>query len=242
MQHGHEELTPMAREVIPPGTNCTGVCTRSLYCSFRLGGDLRRPDVHVQEPVGKLLVEPATGLQTCPVGVGAAVRTFLEHAPTAASQALFSIVEADCRLKHHASPEVTPFMIAGILAGIREDYSHAWDTGWGGDENVYAILNEFFHYLAGASKILQAQSSPKHWSASLSPVRKMRFYGGGFLISPRSSQRSRNRFKMPPRPSRCSWRPIRNARCICSSKRCIRPSGPEQRERIENAIMALADG
>ena len=51
-------------------------------------------------------------------------------------------------MKHHASPEVTPFVIAGIQAGIREDYSHAWDTGWCGDENVYVILNEFFHYLA----------------------------------------------------------------------------------------------
>ena len=50
-------------------------------------------------------------------------------------------------MNHHASTDVTLFEVAGITAGIRDDYSHAWDSGWGGDENVYAILNEFFHYL-----------------------------------------------------------------------------------------------
>jgi hypothetical protein len=62
-------------------------------------------------------------------------------------QALFSIIEGECRLHHRASAEVVPFDLGGIVTGIREDDSHIWDTGWGMDENAHAILNQFFHYL-----------------------------------------------------------------------------------------------
>jgi hypothetical protein len=46
---------------------------------------------------------------------------------------------------------------------------------------------------------------------------------------------------MQPRPSHCFWRPIRNAPSTCSSKHCIAVSSPEERERIENAILALGN-
>jgi hypothetical protein len=72
---------------------------------------------------------------------------FLEGAPTAATQSLFPIVETECRRKHRNTSEVVPFTVAGIAAGIREDDSHIWDTGYGMDENAHAILNQFFHYL-----------------------------------------------------------------------------------------------
>jgi len=42
---------------------------------------------------------------------------------------------------------VVPVTIAGIASGVRDDHSHAWDTGYGMDENAHAILNGFFDYL-----------------------------------------------------------------------------------------------
>ena len=42
---------------------------------------------------------------------------FLEAAPSAAMQALFSIVEGECRTKHRNTPEVVPFTVAGIASG-----------------------------------------------------------------------------------------------------------------------------
>lgn len=73
--------------------------------------------------------------------------SFLEVAPSFATQALLSIVEGECRTKHRNTSEVVPFTVAGIATGIREDHSHIWDTGYGMDENAHAILNHFFHYL-----------------------------------------------------------------------------------------------
>ena len=149
MQHGHEELTPMAREASRLA-RIAPEFVRDLYIAAFSWQETSEDQTFLfKSRLNSFLSNRAQDYKHARWELAQRYGKFLAHAPTAATQALFSIVEAHCRLEHRAGPEVIPFGVAGITAGIREDYSRVWDSGWGGDEDVYAILSEFFHYLQG---------------------------------------------------------------------------------------------
>jgi hypothetical protein len=242
MQHGHEELTLMAREVSRLA-RIAPEFVRDLYIAAFSWEETSEGQTYMfKSQLGSFLSNRPQDYKHARWELAQRYRSFLDHAPTAASQGLFSIVEAHCRLRHHASLEVTPFVIAGIQAGIREDYSHAWDTGWGGDENVYAILNEFFHYFA---RRLEDPADAKFTEALV------RF----FVASAKEAVLWRRLLelaaKFPALAQQIQDAAWAEPLLLASDTEqpmylfieALYPTlGPEQRERIENTIMALADG
>jgi hypothetical protein len=242
MQHGHEELTLMAREVSRLA-RIAPEFIRDLYIAAFSWEETAEGQTYLfKSQLGSFLSNRPQDYKHARWERAQRYRSFLDHAPTAASQALFSIIEAHCRLKHHASAGVTSFEVAGIQAGIREDDSRAWDTGWGGDENVYSILNEFFHYL---ERRLEDPAGAKLTEALI------RF----FVASAKEAVLWRRLLelaaKFPPLAQQiqdAAWaEPLLLAsdteRPMYLFIEALYPTlDPEQRERIENAIMALADG
>lgn len=147
MQHGHEELTPMAREA----ARLAGLhpeFVRDWYIAAFGWQETSNDQTSInQSRLMGFLSNRAQDYKHARWELAQRYGRFLEVATVSATQALLSIVETECRLHHRASSEVVPFEIAGVSTGIREDYSHIWDTGYGMDENAHAILNQFFHYL-----------------------------------------------------------------------------------------------
>jgi hypothetical protein len=147
MQHGHEELTPMARDASRLA-RLAREFVRDLYiAAFGWQETSDDQTFLYQSRLNGFLSNRAQDYKHARWELSQRYGRFLEEAPAAAMQALFSIIEGECRLHYRASAEVVPFEVAGIATGIREDHSHIWDTGWGMDENAHAILNQFFHYL-----------------------------------------------------------------------------------------------
>ena len=147
MQHGHEELTPMAREAARLA-RLEPTFVRDLYIAAF--GWQETSDDQTSLNHSRLmgfLSNRAQDYRHARWELAQRYGKFLEYAPSAAIQALFSIVEGRGRRKHRDTSEVVRFELSGIATGIREDHSHIWDTGYGMDENAYAILNQFFHYL-----------------------------------------------------------------------------------------------
>ncbi len=147
MQHGHEELTPIAREVARLA-RLNPEFVRDLYVAAFGWQETSNDQTSLnQSRLMGFLSNRAQDYKHARWELAQRCGRFLEEAPSAAMQALFSIVEGECRTKHRDTSEVVPFTVTGIAAGIREDHSHIWDTGYGMDENAHAILNHFFHYL-----------------------------------------------------------------------------------------------
>lgn len=146
-QYGHEELTPMAREAARLA-RLEPDFVRDLYiAAFSWQETSDDQTFLLQSRLNGFLSNRAQDYKHARWELAQRYGRFLEAAPTAATQALLSIIEAECRKKHRDTTEMVPFTIAGITTGIREDHSHVWDTGYGMDENAHAILNGFFHYL-----------------------------------------------------------------------------------------------
>ena len=147
MQYGHEELTPMAREVTRLA-RLNPAFVRDLYIAAFGWQETSDDQTSInQSRLMGFLSNRAQDYKHARWELAQKYGRFLEAAPPAAMQALYSIVEGECRTKHRDTSEVVPFTVAGITTGIREDHSHIWDTGYGMDENAHAILNHFFHYL-----------------------------------------------------------------------------------------------
>jgi hypothetical protein len=146
-QHGHEELTPMAREVARLA-RLSPEFVRDLYIAAFGWQETSDDQTSMnQSRLMGFLSNRAQDYKHARWELAQRYGRFLEEAPVGATRALLSIVETECRLHHRASSEVVPFTVAGIATGIREDHSHIWDTGYGMDENGHAILDQFFHYL-----------------------------------------------------------------------------------------------
>jgi len=147
MQHGHEELVLMARDASRLA-RIAPEFVRDLYlAAFSWEETSKDQTFMYQSRLDSFLSNRAQDYKHARWELAQRYGHFLTHAPLEATQALFPITETHCRLDHNASAEIVPFEIAGIATGIREDYSHIWDTGWGGDENVHAILDEYFRNL-----------------------------------------------------------------------------------------------
>ncbi len=147
MQHGHEELTPIARETARLA-NLNPEFVRDLYVAAFGWQETSNDQTSLnQSRLIGFLSNRAQDYKHARWELAQRYGRFLEAAPSAATQALFSIVEGECRTKHRNTSEVAPFTVAGIATGIRDDHSHIWDTGYGMDENAHAILNQFFQYL-----------------------------------------------------------------------------------------------
>jgi len=147
MRYGHEELNPMAREVARLA-RLHPTFVRDLYIAAFSWQETSDDQTSLnQSRLMGFLSNRAQDYKHARWELAQRYGRFLEAAPSAAMQALFSIVEGECRTKHRNTSEVVPFTVAGIATGIREDHSHIWDTGYGMDENAHAILNHFFHYL-----------------------------------------------------------------------------------------------
>ena len=147
MQHGHEELNPMAREA-GRLARLDPEFVRDLYAAAFGWQETSDDQTSLnQSRLMGFLSNRAQDYKHARWELAQRYGRFLEAAPAAATQALFAIVETECRLHYRANSDVVPFTVAGIATGIREDHSHIWDTGWGMDENAHAILNGFFHYL-----------------------------------------------------------------------------------------------
>jgi hypothetical protein len=147
IQHGHEELSLMARQAARLA-RIAPEFVRDLYIAAFGWQETSEDQTFIfKSRLDSFLSNRAQDYKHARWELAQRYGQFLTHAPTAATQAFFSIVEGHCRQEHRAGQDVSSFEIAGITAGIREDHSRIWDTGWGGDENVHAILNEFFRYL-----------------------------------------------------------------------------------------------
>jgi hypothetical protein len=240
-QHGHEELTLMAREVSRLARIAPDFVHDLYAAAFSWEETAEGQTYMFKSQLGSFLSNRPQDYKHARWELAQRYRSFLEHAPIAASQALFAIVEAHCRLKHHASPEVTPFVTAGIEAGIREDYSHAWDTGWGGDENVYAILNEFFHYLA------RRLEDPAGANSTQALIRFFVASAKEAVLWRRLLELAAKFPALAQQIQDAAWaEPLLLAsdteRPMYLFIEALYPTlGPKERERIENAIMGLAD-
>lgn len=239
MQHGHEELTPMAREVARLA-RLNPVFVRDLYiAAFGWQENSNDQTSLNQSRLMGFLSNRAKDYKHARWELAQQYGRFLEAAPSAATQALFSIIEDECRTKHRNTSEVVSFTVAGIATGIREDHSHIWDTGYGMDENAHAILNHFFHYL---QECLQ-DAELAEFTAAL--VRCL-ISGARDAVLWRRLLELAARFPALARQihDAASAEPLLIAsdteRPMYLFIEALHPtSTPEERERIEHAIMAL---
>jgi hypothetical protein len=241
MQHGHEELTPMAREVARLA-RLDPEFVRDLYVAAFGWQETSNDQTSLnQSRLMGFLSNRAQDYKHARWELAQRYGRFLEEAPSAATQALFSIVEGECRTKHRNTSEVIPFAVAGITTGIREDHSHIWDTGYGMDENAHAILNQFFHYL---QECLQ-NSALAEFTTAL--VRHL-IAGARDAVLWRRLLELAARFPVLAQQigDAASAEPLLSAsdteRPMYLFIEALHPtSSAEERERIENAIMALGD-
>jgi hypothetical protein len=241
MQHGHEELTPMAREAARLA-KLSPEFVRDLYVAAFAWQETSNDQTSLnQSRLMGFLSNRAQDYKHARWELAQRYGRFLEEAPCAAMQALFSIVEGECGTKHRNTLEVVPFTVAGIAAGIREDHSHIWDTGYGMDENAHAILNQFFHYL---------QASLEDCALAQFTAALVRY----LIAGARDAVLWRRLLELATRfPSlaqqihdAASVEPLLSAsdteRPMYLFVEALHPtSSPEERERIENAIMALGN-
>jgi hypothetical protein len=241
MQHGHEELNPMAREAARLA-RLGPEFVRDLYiAAFGWQETSDDQTFLFQSRLTGFLSNRAQDYKHARWELAQRYGRFLEEAPAAAMQALFSIIEGECRLHHRASTEVVPFDLAGIVTGIREDDSHIWDTGWGMDENAHAILNQFFHYLQ------ECLEDPERAEFTTALVRYL-IAGARDAVLWRRLLDLAARFPALAQQIRdaASAEPLLLAsdteRPIYLLIEALHPvSSPEERERIENAILALGN-
>jgi hypothetical protein len=239
MQHGHEELAPMAREAARLASlNPEFVC--DLYVAAFGWQETSNDQTSLnQSRLMGFLSNRAQDYKHARWELAQRYGRFLEEAPSAAMQALFSIVEEECRTRHRNTSEVLPFTVAGIATGIREDHSHIWDTGYGMDENAHAILNQFFHYL-------QECLEDSALAESMTALVRYLIAGARDAVLWRRLLELAARF--PVLAEQIS--DAASAEPLLSASDTERPmylfieglhptSSPEGRERIENAIMAL---
>ncbi len=241
MQHGHEELTPMAREAARLA-RLEPEFVRDLYVAAFGWQETSDDQTFIfQSRLNSFLSNRAQDYKHARWELAQRYRWFLEAAPAAALQALFSIVEGECRRKHRDTSEVVPFTVAGIATGIREDHSHIWDTGWGMDENAHAILNQFFHYLQ------ECLEDPARAEFSAALVRYL-------MAGARDAVLWRRLLDLAARfPALAQQiRDAASAEALLSASdterrmylfiEALHPvSSQEERERIENATMALGN-
>jgi hypothetical protein len=241
MQHGHEELTPMAREAARLARLDPNF-VRDLYIAAFGWQETSNDQTSLnQSRLMGFLSNRAQDYKHARWELAQRYGRFLEETPTAAMQALFSIVEGECRRKHSETSEVVPFTVAGIATGIREDHSHIWDTGWGMDENAHAILNQFFHYLQDCLQ------DPARIEFTAARVRYL-------IAGARNAVLWRRLLELAARFSALAQqiRDAASAEPLLLASDTERPmylliealhpvSSPEERERIENAIMALGN-
>jgi hypothetical protein len=241
MQHGHEELTPMARDAARL-SRLEPEFVRDLYiAAFGWQETSDDQTFLYQSQLSGFLSSRAQDYKHARWELARHYGQFLANAPIPAMQALFSIIEAECRLEHRASSEVAAFSVAGIDTGIREDYSHIWDSGWGMDENVHSILNRFFQYLRECLE----DPSKAAFTAGL-----IRF----FIADARDAVLWRRLIDLAAR-FRALAQQIRDAasaeplllasdteRPVYLLIEALHPaSSPEERARIEDAIVALGN-
>lgn len=241
MRHGHEELTPMAREAARLA-RLNPEFVRDLYVAAFGWQETSNDQTSLnQSRLMGFLSNRAQDYKHARWEMAQRYDRFLKVAPFTAMQALFSIVEGECRTKHHNASEPVPFTVAGIATGIREDYSHIWDTGYGMDQNAHAILNQFFHYLQETLE----DSALAECTAAL--VRYL-------IASVRDAVFWRRLLELAARfPALAQQiRDAASAEPLLTASDTERPmylfiealhpaSSPEERERIENAIMALGN-
>jgi hypothetical protein len=241
MQHGHEELNPMAREAARLA-RLDPEFVRDLYIAAFGWQETSDDQTFIfQSRLNGFLSNRAEDYKHARWELAQRYGRFLEEAPAAAMQALFSIIEGECRLHYRASAEVVSFDVAGISTGIREDHSHIWDTGWGMDENAHAILNQFFHYLQECL----GDSARAEFTAAL--VRYL-IAGARDAVLWRRLLDLAARFPVLAQQIRdaASAEPLLLAsdteRPMYLLIETLHPvSSPEERERIENAITALGN-
>lgn len=241
MQYGHEELNPMARDAARLA-RLDPDFVRDLYIAAFGWQETSDDQTSLyQSRLMGFLSNRAQDYKHARWELAQRYGRFLEEAPAAAMQTLFSIVEAECRQKHHDHSEVVPFAVAGIATGIREDHSHVWDTGWGMDENAHAILNGFFHYLQ------ECLEDPARAEVTAAFVQY-------FIVVARDAVLWRRLLDLAARfPALAQQiRDAASAEPLLLASDTERPmylliealhpvSSPEERERIEDAIMALGN-
>jgi hypothetical protein len=241
MQHGHEELTPIAREAARLA-RLNPEFVRDLYIAAFGWQETSNDQTSLnQSRLMGFLSNRAQDYKHARWELAQRYVQFLEQAPSVATQALFSIVGGECRTKYRNTSEVVPFAIGGIATGIREDHSHIWDTGYGMDENAHAILNQFFHYLEECL----GDSQLSEFTAAL--VRYL-VAGSRDAILWRRLLELAARFPVLAQQihDAASAEPLLIAsdteRPMYLFIGALHPaSSPEERERIENAIMDLGD-
>jgi hypothetical protein len=241
MQYGHEELTPMAREAARLA-RLNPEFVRDLYIAAFGWQETSDDQTSLnQSRLMGFLSNRAQDYKHARWELAQRYGRFLEQAPSYAIKALFSITEGECRHKHHDASEAVSFTVAGIATGIREDHSHIWDTGYGMDENAHAILNQFFHYLQECL----GDSERTELSVALARV---------LIAGARDAILWRRLLDLAPRFPQLAQQ-IRDAAWVeplllaSDTERpmylfieALHPvSNQEDRERIENAIVALGN-
>ncbi len=241
MKHGHEELALMARHV--PRLACIDPeFVRDLYIAAFSWQETSADTTFLRKSqLMGFLSNREQDYKHARWELAQRYGKFLSQAPTAATQALFPIVEAHGERKHHGSSEVAEFSVAGIKTGIREDHSHIWDSNWFGEENVSAIVHEFFRYL---HECLEDSERAKFTAALVNYVvakardavlwRRLLDFAARFPVLARQLRDAA--MAEPLLLARDTERPMYLLIEVLHAS-----SNSEEREGIENAIMALGD-